>query len=397
MEIERANSGNGVDLVELQFLISKLTHIINILEGDSSKHTFLLRNLTRLPKKLRDLKEALASNDKHIQKKESFYRIKNVLIDWESHRNKSSLHSYYALYHFLSKITTLRNELNSTDETILQIDQSICTPWFPELTTRFPDANAHGIEDKISTLVRILSLRRENDGMEMKTVGISGMKGVGKTMLCQQVFRHEIVQSFFLPRIWVCLSRIEGEDELDHRIVVVKRMLKALGVEEDVVSFAETKHSLEGLLYVLRLQLVGKNYLIVLDDAWKKDEEEFYSGLDKDEILSTKLAYGLPKGYGGAVVVTSRWQEMVDLMMDKDRSHCLTSNLDSESCWMVFKEEAEKEGVRLSNDLISLKDEIVKNCDGLPLAAKLLGELARKNYEKEIQAQQSSSIQMIES
>ena len=68
-------------------------------------------------------------------------------------------------------------------------------------------------------------------------------------------------------------------------------MLQCLGVEDEIMGYANERHGLKGLLYAFRLQLMGKSYLIVLDDVWCTDEyKNFYSFVAEDGKCSEKLA-----------------------------------------------------------------------------------------------------------
>ncbi|CAK9181290.1 unnamed protein product [Ilex paraguariensis] len=60
----------------------------------------------------------------------------------------------------------------------------------------------------------------------------------------------ESVKDYFLPRIWVCMSRQPDED-CDNRKETIRRMLVCLRVEDEVINSADDSHGLPGLLCAL--------------------------------------------------------------------------------------------------------------------------------------------------
>ncbi|XP_047338882.1 putative disease resistance protein RGA4 [Impatiens glandulifera] len=87
---------------------------------------------------------------------------------------------------------------------------------------------------------------------------IVGIGGLGKTTLAQTVFNDEEITKHFETKIWVCVS-----DEFDIQLV-----MKAILEEK-----AEARS--EELQKKVREKLSGKRYLIVLDDVWNENIEEW--------------------------------------------------------------------------------------------------------------------------
>ncbi|KAL3737932.1 hypothetical protein ACJRO7_019454 [Eucalyptus globulus] len=192
--------------------------------------------------------------------------------------------------------------------------------------------------------------------------------GVGKTTLARLVYNKQEVKSHFLPRIWVSLSPQPNEAE-NTREAIAKKLLTRLVVETDIISSIDS-HGFRGLLYALHLQLLGKRYLIVLDDV--RDTNPWHDVWDGPD--------GLPKGNGGSVVITSRAEKVTNTMDGEDNVIRLQPLTDPESCWCIFRDEVEKDGEKLNDDEIrKLKPAVTKKSAGLPLAAKVMGEIF---YEK---------------
>lgn len=253
-------------------------------------------------------------------------------------------------------------------------------------------SRVHGFDDEVISLERLL-LQRET-GTRFNAIGIFGMSGIGKTTLTQVMFNKQEIKERFLPRIWICVSK-QPADKETMEIEIVRRMLTKLGVDDETIQAAFSEHNLGGLLYLLNLQLRGKRYLIVIDDA--SETGDWYGDLDSElnqvdcydaDKWKDKLAYGLPKGNGGTVVVTSRTEAVAKKMVGRRNLYPLFPLSDPESCWLIFKDEVTKDGKFMFEDHPEFKAEIIKKSEGLPLAAKTMGQIM---YEQQDRADQNQS------
>jgi hypothetical protein len=212
-------------------------------------------------------------------------------------------------------------------------------------------------------------------------VGIVGMGGIGKTALAQLLFHSDRVRGSFCPRIWMCMSRTACAGA-DVRKQVLQGMLMALGHEEDAVLTTDGTDSLADLLFAVYQQLTGKRYLIVFDDVWHVDG--WYADVVGSQNTprraandwSERLAFGLPKGRGGMVVVTSRMEQAASAMVGNNCLHRVRPLTDRESCWAIFMNALTKDKRTVDLATVnSMKDEILETCGGLPSAAKTMGDI----------------------
>ncbi|KAJ4720902.1 Disease resistance protein [Melia azedarach] len=282
------------------------------------------------------------------------------------------------------------------------------------------DYQVHGFENEELSLIKMLF--KHGDG-QFKAIGVAGMSGVGKTTLCQKIFNREDVKCQFAPRVWVCLSRLRNNDK-NLKVGAVKRILEHLGIEEDSIDSFNKGYGLDGLLYILHQQLIGKRYLIVLDDFQNTQEKEWCENLNSCSGNGKKwgehISNGLPKGYGGTVIITSRNEEFTKKIVGEENFHQLQPLSDPDSCWSIYKDSVEAEGGKLNshtskelreelkkfeNDIkltekqdpssakvteikatmtetegklmeqIKAEEELKRKCGGLPLVAKLMGKL----------------------
>ena len=187
-------------------------------------------------------------------------------------------------------------------------------------------------------------------GNEACVISIVGMGGHGKTTLSQLVYNDERVDTHFDLKSWVCVS-----DEFD-LLKIMKAILRQ-------VSPLNSKVKDPNLLQVrLKESLNGKKFLLVLDDVWNEN----YNNWD---LLHTPLKAGFK---GSKIIVTTR-SEKVALIMRATRIHHL-GQLPFEDCWSIFAKHAFGSGdSSLHPKLEAIGKEIVGKCNGSPLAAKILG------------------------
>ena len=142
------------------------------------------------------------------------------------------------------------------------------------------------------------------------------LRAVGKSTLCRALLSQPTVKSFFIPRIWVDMSTRHNEDHVG----IIKRILDSLGVEEEMVKSISDEYGLGGLICAVHVELMRKRYLIVFDNV--QDANNWNSNLNaslpRDVKWEELLAYGLPKGYGGTVIVTSRNEEVLNKMVEEE-------------------------------------------------------------------------------
>lgn len=311
--------------------------------------------------------------------KEKLYYLNNIMAEWRNLEKKDlcspkTLHLANDLQERLKKIKKDLLQDSAEKHSVSGVTHATV---HPEEIYRWsyrsvdPD-KIYGVEDEALIVERLLV----KEGF--KAIGLVGMAGVGKTALCQKVFNTEQVKKRFHPRIWVCVSKQPNVD--NHKKELVMMMLMCLGFEKKIVDkVGEGPGGLNRLILALRRQLNRQRYLIVLDDVWNMDDignidedfNKFCSELAQDDKKEDRLAYGLPKGHDRAVIVTSRSPAAMENMVGKKNFHSVPL-ADNKSCWKIF-EDANKDGGALIEDI--LKNEIVKECAGLPLIAKMLGKI----------------------
>ncbi|KAL4326281.1 hypothetical protein GQ457_11G006140 [Hibiscus cannabinus] len=216
--------------------------------------------------------------------------------------------------------------------------------------------------DKQRLIDQMLSNESDSSEGGVSVIPIIGMGGLGKTTIAQLIFNDGRVKGHFEYKMWVCVT-------IDFNL---KRILKGI-IEFHTQMEVSNNLSFDGLVSRFKDILAGKNFLLVLDDVWVDNYQEW-------EPLRNILKLG---GKGSRVLVTSRSDRVSDIM--GTQTPYRLEYLPQEECWSLFKRIAFKDCNNLSSsrlmELEGIGKEIVDKCNGLPLAVKAMGGLLRGNVD----------------
>ncbi|OMO50848.1 Disease resistance protein [Corchorus capsularis] len=201
-------------------------------------------------------------------------------------------------------------------------------------------------------------------------IPIIGIGGIGKTTLAQLVYNDQSLDGHFDIKIWVSLY-----DNFSSKRLVCE-------ILECVTKHRNESSQLGVLQLQLQGSLCGKKYLLVLDDVWNDDRDEW----DKVRNL---LRCGAE---GSRIIVTTRSEKVASVMTSSPPYHL--EALTEDDCWTLFKQQAFASGEEDSfSTLLPIGRRIIGKCKGMPLAAKLLGGSLRfKREEHEWLRVQESDI-----
>ncbi|TYJ12537.1 hypothetical protein E1A91_A11G358700v1, partial [Gossypium mustelinum] len=221
-------------------------------------------------------------------------------------------------------------------------------------TTKRQQTHSFVPKDKIigrdddKTALRKLVLEFESEE-NVYIIPIVGFGGLGKkTALAQFVYNDKMVRDHFELKMWVCVSYV----------------------------FDAPKKNLEmdQLQDQLREKIGGKKYLLVLDDIWNEDWEEWVS---LEELL-------IDGAKGSKIIVTTRSFKVAKIT-SKGQPHVL-KGLSGDDAWSLFREIAFEQRSMDSTDLafVQIGKRILERCGGVPLVIrKIASTLYCKKTEKE--------------
>ncbi|EYU37372.1 hypothetical protein MIMGU_mgv1a019055mg [Erythranthe guttata] len=216
-----------------------------------------------------------------------------------------------------------------------------------------------GRENDVSAIVKTMTTLP--NGQVLSILPIVGMGGLGKSTVARQVFDHEEIRAHFDKHLWVHVS-----EKFD--AVILLNKIHTLLTETNVELGAK-----QALLEKIQKHLGGKKYLLVLDDVWNENQEIW------DDFINPLR--GISSGTGNGIIVTTR-SEIVSSVVRTLPVHRL-KNLPEVECWSIIRAKAFREDNNIPSQLETVGVSIAKRCQGLPLAAKVVGALLRdKNIDE---------------
>ncbi|XP_060193629.1 TMV resistance protein N-like [Lycium barbarum] len=210
-----------------------------------------------------------------------------------------------------------------------------------------------GIEPHVQKVVSMLNMHSEAD---IRTIGIWGMGGIGKSTIARAVF-DQLQEEF------------EGSCFLDNvREVSTKFGMQALTEKMLSETLKETKDNLYTSTNLLMNRLSYKRVMVVLDDV------------DKDEQIDSLAGKHEWFGAGSRIIITTRNRQLL-LAHGVDQVYEV-SPLGSNEALMLFNKFAFKGG-EPEGDFYELAPHVVQCAWGLPLALKVLGSFLHKRAKAE--------------
>lgn len=97
------------------------------------------------------------------------------------------------------------------------------------------------------------------NGNQPSIISIVGMGGIGKTIVAQLLYNDPRMVSEFDIKAWVCVS-----EEFDV-FKITRTILEA------ITRLADGSKDINMLQVKLKEKLIGKRFLIVLDDVWNEN------------------------------------------------------------------------------------------------------------------------------
>ncbi|XP_061996400.1 putative disease resistance protein RGA3 isoform X2 [Rosa rugosa] len=273
--------------------------------------------------------------------------------------------------HKIKKINTSLGELNKKASTIglvarLSLDATTSHGISIDRETysilKQDENNIIGRDNVVADIVQALTKSNHNLESDLSVLAIVGMGGLGKTTLAKSIYHKSEISRHFEKKMWICVS---NPFEVNS---ILRGILEYVKPENAAVK------GIDAICNILREELKGKRYLLILDDVWNEDAEKW------NDLKSCLLR--ITDAQGSSIVVTTRSDKVAKTVETLPR--CNLRKLSDDECWLILKNRAVLVGsVPILEDQETIGREIAKKCGGVPLVAKVLGNIMRSKTSNE--------------
>ncbi|CAL5003777.1 unnamed protein product [Urochloa decumbens] len=214
-----------------------------------------------------------------------------------------------------------------------------------------------GIDGPKKHIIEWLTMKTNVSSVKLKVLSIVGCGGLGKTTLANQVYQS--VKSHFSCTAFVSVSRNPD----------VKKILRDISKEVGIL-YNILDHDEKQLIDELRKHLREKRYLIVIDDIW-----------DAKPWETIKLAL-VNKNCESRVITTTRSTAVASCLSSQGCNVYQMKSLSfQDSKRLLLKRAFGSENLSCTH-LGSVPDEILRKCDGLPLAIITISSILADKHAK---------------
>ncbi|KAL1535480.1 putative disease resistance protein RGA3 isoform X1 [Salvia divinorum] len=166
-----------------------------------------------------------------------------------------------------------------------------------------------------------------------------------------------------VPKLVDMLTHTQQEEEKQMFSIIA---LVGMGTSDGV-------ESRDDILEKLEEALKGKTYLLVLDDVWNDDVSKW------EGFINSILGVTSTKGNG--IIITTRSEKVASIVNPIHIHHL--NGLSEEDCWSIIKAKTSVESGEVPSGFETIGRKIAKRCQGLPLAANVVGGVLRGKSEEE--------------
>ncbi|KAF8020715.1 hypothetical protein BT93_G1217 [Corymbia citriodora subsp. variegata] len=282
------------------------------------------------------------------------------------HKIKLSINNLKARHHLSSKITDIKSRVINIGEGHRRYRfPSYCTEQSASASTRgtfWYDLREDALLVEEGELVGIDKPREElikwlvDEEPGLKVLSIFGMGGLGKTTLAKRVYDNQQVKVYFQSHAWINVSQSYKIED------ILRDMIEQLHgeIEQPVPQGIESANRIK-LNQIVKGFLQQKRYVIVLDDVWNSNALE-------------GIKYAMPNSsFCNRILITTRTADVATSSFNQSKVYELEP-LSPEESWSLFCKKA-FHGNPCPRHLENLSRQILKKCEGLPLAIVTIGGL----------------------
>nr|AJW77760.1 Pvr9 [Capsicum annuum] len=345
------------------FMHLLLIHLNGLLDSNSYSIA-LIKDDIRMVKKAFELIRSFFVNFEQGLYKDLWAHILDVayeakdVIDSIIVRDNGLLHLIFSLPITIKKIKLIQEEVSNISEKIpknrsLTVVNS--TKKIVESKSLTVGKIIVGFEEETNWLISKLTSGLK----DLDVISITGMPGSGKTTLAYKVYNDESVSRRFDICAWCTVGQ-----EYDKINLLEKVYNQVTGPDSKLSENIDVADE-------LRRHLLGKRYLIVLDDLWDTDAWD-------------KLTRPFPLVENGSRIILTSRDMVVGLYGKRNTDPLNLRLLRPEESWELLEKRAFG-NKSCPDELLDVGKEIAQNCKGLPLVVDLIaGVIAGREKTKSV-------------
>ncbi|KAL7153446.1 hypothetical protein ABFS83_04G169100 [Erythranthe nasuta] len=252
--------------------------------------------------------------------------------------------------HVKDKVVNFKEEKGGLSNVHQQYSMSATSSTAP-ITGGGKSTKMVGFEEELIQLLDGLTGQQSS----LQIIPIVGMGGIGKTTLARNAYEHGLIVNHFDIRAWAIISQEYSLKEIFSKLLPRKKGSQPADEQE------LTQQDLSQKLYQ---SLIGRRYLIILDDVWSIDAWE-------------KMMHSFPDNNNGSrIILTTRLSNVASYFGSS--LYFSLKFLDEDKTWKLFSEKAFLQE-RCPPELEEIGKNIAKKCKGFPLLLVVIGGLLKKS------------------
>ncbi|XP_019153747.1 PREDICTED: putative late blight resistance protein homolog R1B-14 [Ipomoea nil] len=204
-----------------------------------------------------------------------------------------------------------------------------------------------GCEDEFGKIMSMVVGHRSYN-KDRIVIPITGMGGIGKTTLAKKVYNDPLIMSHFEIRAWTVVSQ---EYQLKEMLIHLLHCTNPKTIKLYSEDCGKLKEE-------LRKSLLGRRYLLVIDDIWSHEAW--------DEIIRC-----FPDNINGSrILITTREKAVAKYAIQSSKGRYIHSSrfLDTQESWDLFETKVFGRKHSCKPKFEPIGRCIVNKCQGLPLA-----------------------------